>query len=224
MEAKKNPDKDLTRKSGQFFLIGLSISISLMITAFEWRTEVIQIVVDPGPPEELTMLIDIPITTIDLPKPREISFQKTEIKIAEIVPTESSGTLPTEIITTDDPISVPSPAVVEDDKEPLDNDIHIFAEVQPQPEGGLENFYKQLSKNIKYPNPARRMGIEGKVYVEFVVNKNGDPTDFKISKGIGAGCDEEAIRVIASTKWRVGKQRGIPVRVRMVMPVYFKLD
>jgi protein TonB len=68
------------------------------------------------------------------------------------------------------------------------------------------------------------MGIEGKVYVQFVVDKDGTLTDIKALKGIGAGCDEEAVRVIGgSPKWKPGKQRGRPVKVRMVLPIIFKL-
>jgi protein TonB len=71
---------------------------------------------------------------------------------------------------------------------------------------------------------AQRTGTEGKVFVQFVVSKTGEPTDLKITKGIGAGCDEEAMRVIGKTKWEPGRQRGQPVRVRMTLPVYFQLS
>ena len=68
------------------------------------------------------------------------------------------------------------------------------------------------------------MGLEGRVFVEFVVEKDGSLTDVKIAKGIGGGCDEEAVRVISSApRWNAGKQRGRPVRVRMVMPIMFKI-
>ena len=106
----------------------------------------------------------------------------------------------------------------------VDSSYFIFVEEEPVPVNGLKSFYRELSEKIKYPAQARRMNIEGKVFVEFIVSKKGEPTDFKIVKGIGAGCDEEAIRVIALSKWEPGKQRGIPVRVKMVMPVYFKLN
>jgi protein TonB len=78
---------------------------------------------------------------------------------------------------------------------------------------------------MKYPAQARRMGIEGKVFVEFVVDKDGTLTEVKTVKGIGAGCDEEAVRVIQSApKWKPGKQRGRPVKVRMILPIIFKLS
>jgi protein TonB len=89
----------------------------------------------------------------------------------------------------------------------------------------MEDFYKYVSKNIEYPKQARRMGIEGKVFVQFVVDKDGSLSDVKVIKGIGAGCDEEAIRVLKeSPKWTPGKQRGRPVRVRMSLPIFFKIQ
>ncbi len=77
---------------------------------------------------------------------------------------------------------------------------------------------------MKYPSQARRMGIEGRVYLQFVVDRDGSITDIQAVKGIGAGCDEEAVRVMKTVpKFKPGKQRGVPVRVRMVMPISFKL-
>jgi protein TonB len=68
------------------------------------------------------------------------------------------------------------------------------------------------------------MGVEGRVFVEFVVNRDGSIVDVKFIKGIGAGCDEEAVRVVQSAPaWKPGKQRGKPVRQKMVIPIIFKL-
>jgi protein TonB len=77
----------------------------------------------------------------------------------------------------------------------------------------------------KYPAQARRMGIEGKVFVEFVINKDGSIVDVRAMKGIGAGCDELAVKVVQEApKWKPGKQRGKPVRQKMVLPITFKLN
>ena len=109
--------------------------------------------------------------------------------------------------------------------EPEDTDvIEVFPERQPEPINGLKAFYEQLGKSIKYPTQAKRNGTEGKVFVEFIINKNGEPSDLKILRGIGSGCDEEAMRVLALTKWEPGKQRGKPVRVKMILPIYFQLE
>ena len=82
-----------------------------------------------------------------------------------------------------------------------------------------------LSKNLKYPTQARRMGVEGTVYVSFVVNKLGQIEDVELVRGIGAGCDEEALRVIlAAEDWLPGRNRGIPVKVKMRVPIRFRLQ
>jgi len=77
---------------------------------------------------------------------------------------------------------------------------------------------------MRYPVQARRMGIEGRVFVQFVVQKDGSLQEIQVIKGIGAGCDEEAVRVIKKSKnWKPGKQRGRAVKVRMIIPIVFRL-
>ncbi|MEQ9577833.1 MAG: energy transducer TonB [Marinoscillum sp.] len=110
---------------------------------------------------------------------------------------------------------------IEINKEP-----EVFKIVDQQPEfpGGMAAFYKYVGQEMKYPEEARRMGVEGRVYVQFVINKDGSVDAVNAVKGIGGGCDEEAVRVIANAPDFIpGKQEGEPVYVRMVMPVIFKL-
>ena len=96
---------------------------------------------------------------------------------------------------------------------------------QPEPEGGIAAFYDYLGEHIRYPDEARRIGISGRVFVEFVVDKDGSITQAKVVKGIGGGCDEEAVGVVMSSpKWKPGKRRGRPVKVRMTVPVFFMLE
>ena len=85
--------------------------------------------------------------------------------------------------------------------------------------------YKYLAENIKYPQMAKESGIQGRVFVTFVVERDGRVTDVRVLRGIGGGCDEEAIRVVAAMpKWAPGKQRGKPVRVQYNLPVKFTLQ
>jgi protein TonB len=106
-----------------------------------------------------------------------------------------------------------------------DNNIFISVEQQPEFPNGIKAMYEFLSKNIHYPKSAVNAGITGKVFVKFVVEKDGSIADVQITKGIGFGCDEEAIRVIASMpKWSPGKQNGKNVRVYFNMPVTYNLD
>ena len=104
------------------------------------------------------------------------------------------------------------------------DEVFMVVEDQPIPEGGLESFYRYVAENMKYPTTARQAGTEGKVFVQFVVDKDGALTDVRALKGIGGGCDEEAVRVIKEAPaWNPGKQRGKFVKVRMVMPITFKI-
>ena len=96
-------------------------------------------------------------------------------------------------------------------------------EVMPEPEEGLEAFYGYIGKNIKYPEEARKQGIKGKVFVRFVVTKDGSITQVQVIKGIGYGLDEEAVRVISSydKKWKAGISKGEKVNTEMVLAVTY---
>ena len=100
-----------------------------------------------------------------------------------------------------------------------------FAEVMPEYEGGQQAMMKFISKNCKYPKSASSMGIEGTVYVSFVINADGDVTDVKIVKGISADCDKEAVRVISKmSEWNPGMMNQMSVAVRMVLPIKFQIN
>src|SRR5688572_20822565 len=110
-------------------------------------------------------------------------------------------------------------------KEASDEDV-IFTVVEQQAafEGGFEAMAKFIAKNMKYPAQARRMGIEGSVFVSFVVDKEGNISDPQVIKGISADCDKEAIRVVKlMPPWKPGKQNGKPVKSRFVLPIKFRL-
>jgi len=95
----------------------------------------------------------------------------------------------------------------------------------PLPEGGFETFYNHIGRNIRYPSQARENGIEGKVFVEFIVTQDGTLDSMRVVKGIGYGCDEEAMRAIKSfdKKWNPGILDDKPVNTKMVLPITFKL-
>lgn len=116
----------------------------------------------------------------------------------------------------------------EDKSAPMDADtdqVFQVVEVDPEFPGGMEALTKYLSENIKYPEQAKKDKIQGKVYISFVVEKDGSVADAKVLRGIGGGCDEEALRVVnAMPKWTPGKQRNTPVRVQFNLPIVFKLQ
>jgi TonB family protein len=102
--------------------------------------------------------------------------------------------------------------------------ILITCDQMPTFPGGDNALFTFIGKHIVYPENAKKSGVQGKVYVEFVVDKGGSVKEIKISKGIGAGCDEEAVRVIKlMPKWNPGKDKGKVVNVKIVLPIMFAL-
>jgi len=95
-----------------------------------------------------------------------------------------------------------------------------FAEVMPEPIGGIG----AIIKTISYPEMAKRSGIEGKVYVQAHINENGDAEEVNIVRGIGAGCDEVAVEAVKKAKYTPGKNKGQNVRVKLTMAITFKLN
>jgi protein TonB len=223
MEIKKNPEVDLNKKTGLFLNIGLVVSLLIVITAFEWRFYDEGELMDLGQvSDEFEDVMEIPPTEQPPPPPPKIQ----QPEIIEVPDEEEIE----EEIEVDLDVEITEETVVEDIvfeapvEEEVADEIFTIVEDQPSPKGGMAAFYEYVGKKLKYPAQARRMGIEGKVFVEFVVDKDGSITDVKAIKGIGAGCDEEAIRVIQTApKWNPGKQRGRPVKVRMILPITFKL-
>lgn len=200
------------------------ISLLFTVVAFEWKSYDDNDLVNLGALDaDFEELQDIPITEQPPPPPPQVTPP-------EIIEVPDEQEIEQEIEVNLD-VEVTEETVIEDvvfDEAPEEeaaDEIFQFVEDQPSPLGGMKAFYAYVGKNMKYPAQARRMGIEGKVYVTFVVGKDGALTDVKVLKGIGAGCDMEAIRVLSGApKWKPGKQRGRPVRVRMQLPIIFKLN
>lgn len=227
MEAKKNPAYDLDRQRSKFFFIGLSISIALVITAFEWR--VAKKIPKPKHEDPITVELPtfIPSTVADPPH--------APVVLRKVEKTPTNSVVPSELVSstlapTDDDLPLIDMEQLSSATFSLPNDLpeeidttFIFVETKPQPVGGFENFYSYISKHLIYPSPARRMGIEGKVLVEFIINKSGNPMNLKVIRGIGSGCDEEAVKILAAIRWEPGKQRGKAVNVKMILPIHFRL-
>ncbi|MDX2194946.1 MAG: energy transducer TonB [Cytophagales bacterium] len=119
-----------------------------------------------------------------------------------------------------DVIQETGPAVVETKEE-----VFLVVEQMPEFPGGTAAMQKFIAQNIKYPKQAASLGIEGRVIVSFVINSEGKISTVEVLKGIGSGCDEEAIRVIQSMPgWTPGKQNGRPVSVKFTVPIKFTLN
>ena len=223
MEAKKTESADLTKKTSLFFSLGLLVTMSFVLYAFERKDYDENLVELQGKNSNIfEEMLEVPPT--EQPPPPAPVIQQPQI--VEVPDTEEIK----EEINIKFDVEVSEETVIEEvvvapveEKENVD-EIFTVVEETATPKGGYPAFYKYVGEKIKYPAQARRMGIEGKVFVEFVVNRDGSIVDVKAIKGIGAGCDEEAVRIVQSApSWTPGKQRGKPVRQKMVIPITFKL-
>ena len=116
------------------------------------------------------------------------------------------------------PKVVETPVVVE-------KKVYDFLEQMPEYPGGTKALYEYLGNNIKYPRMAKDNNIEGTVYIKFVVDEKGAISQAFVVRGIGAGCDDEALRVVKEMKpWTPGKQNGKPAAVWYTVPVKFTLN
>lgn len=117
----------------------------------------------------------------------------------------------------DGPMDLPPPPPPQDDEE---EDFFVVVENMPVLQGGLG----ELQRKVKYPEMARRAGIEGRVTVQFIVNENGQVENPRVIRGIGGGCDEAALEAVKQAKFTPGMQRGRPVRVQYSLPIVFRLQ
>lgn len=219
--------KSKTNSNRAFFIkLGLALSLGITLVAFEWQEYGQASFVDFGAtPPDIEDPVVIPITEQERPKPQKMlkvvvvedSKDVDTLSITDFFPEPTD----TSTIIIDEPIE-PEP-IEPDPVEPVD-EVFDRVEKNATPKGGMKAFYKYIRKNLKYPRQAKRMGIEGKVFIQFVVDKTGALTQIKLVRGIGGGCDEEALRIIGDApQWEPGKQRGRPVKQRITFPINFKL-
>jgi len=229
---KKYHDVDISKYSRLLGNIGMSLSLALMITAFEWKTYDEVELMDLGRgDEEIEEVLEIPPTQqTPPPPPKVVTPEIVEVPDEEEIEEEIEVDLDMEV-SEETVIEEVVEEVEEEEEEEVVEEIFTFAEENAEPKIGTAKFLKAIGKELKYPKTARRMGIKGKVYVQFIVEKNGRLTQYQIVRGIGGGCDEEALRAVKEVAndpkkgiWKPAKQRGKPVRLRFVLPVTFKLN
>lgn len=241
MEVRKNPQVDLDRYRSLFFCVGLVISLSLLLIAFEWKfyDNLPSVELDKTDYPAVAMEeLDIPTTVQSLPPPPKTVIEQpdiVEVDNDEIVEEleihldadlQEDQELQSTIVGSADGVldyqaaSLPAPIPPPTEEE---DEIFLVVEEFPEPHGGIATFYEYVAENLKYPRQARREGIKGKVFLQFIIDKDGSLTNVKVVKGIGFGCDEEAVRVVSSApRWKPGKQRGKAVKVKMTLPIKFK--
>ncbi|RIW13678.1 TonB family protein [Algoriphagus lacus] len=227
MEAKKSPSADLNKTVGLFTNIGLAVAVGLTLAAFEYKSYDDSTLKDVGPVNDnFEELLDVPITEQPPPPPPPPPMEQPviqeipdEVEIEEKIDVNFDVDVKETTVIKEVVITEAAPV------EEKADEIFDVVETQPNPPGGMSGWNEYLSKNLKYPTQARRMGIEGTVIVVFVINTDGTIQDVEVLRGIGGGCDEEAVKVVQNApKWEPGKQRGRPVRTRMRLPIRFKLS
>ena len=228
METKKTPKANLENERPTWLLVGYVTVLAFMFVAFEWTRDVRvdtsgcitenvfeqdmeipltrQPEVTPPPPPQVTPINDV-LTIID------------DDDTAEETNFASSEETGEDVVIKHIPVTVDEEVVVEDD-------IFVVVEENPQfPNGRTAGLLQYLGKNIKYPTIPQENGTQGRVTVQFVVNKDGSIVDVKVIRGVDPYLDKEAVRVISTMpKWIPGKQRGVPVRCQFTVPVTFKLQ
>ena len=218
MEVKKSPKADLEGKKSTWLLIGYVFILALMFVAFEWTERDKQVTTDTGMAAVVFEEEMVPITEQEeqqqapppeVPKAEEIiEIVENDAKVEETVIQASDDT---------------EKAVEEE--EPEEQQIFQIVEEMPEFPGGMGECLKFLMKNAKYPTISQENGVQGKVSVKFVIEKDGSIADPVVVRGVDPYLDKEALRVVKSMpKWKPGKQRGKPVRVSYTVPVIFKLQ
>lgn len=230
MEAKKSEKANLENKKGLFLELGLIVALAIVIYAFEFKSYDKQ-EEDKQLTEAVSQVEEMVIQTQqeEPPEPpkQEVELSQTEFEIVDdnaVIEDEfklqdfenvTDGSLLTNTV------EIKQELPEEQDEQP----IFTVVEQQASFPGGPTKLYEYLAKNIKYPQQARETGTQGKVYLTFVVERDGSITDIKILRDIGSGCGEEAIRVVKSMpKWQPAKQRGKVVRQQFNLPVNFSLQ
>jgi protein TonB len=218
MALKKNPKADLRKQYSKAVEISFIISLAVLILAFKYFPDIKESKVIEQAPQQLINLQDIQQTTQETRPPPP---PKPEIPIA--VPSEdvlNDITLQSTDLNQNANVAPPPPPPKEEKAANEEPQYFVAVENMPEPIGGIA----AIQSKIVYPEIAKRAGVEGTVYIKAYVNKKGDVTKAVVLRGIGAGCDEAALKAVKETKFKPGSQRGKPVNVMVSIPVVFKLQ
>ena len=228
MEIKKSPKADLESKKLTFTLIGLVVTLFVVWRVFEYKSYDKQTIDNLQKTVEVIEEEMVEITKQEQPKvqPPQPKPQVTQIQVVEDdVEVEDEIDINAEV-DQDEVIEEYefTPPEIEEE-EIVEAEIFKVVEEMPEFPGGSAKLMEYIQKNIKYPMMARESDIQGRVFVNFVVEPDGSISNVAVLRGIGGGCDEEAVRVVNSMpKWKPGKQRGSAVRCSFTVPIIFKLQ
>ena len=229
MDLKKSTKADLESKKNLFFMFGLVVALGVTLLAFEWTTK-------PSKAESLGSIQSqeveeeiIPITREQEVKPPPPPPPPKVVEVLNIVDddVEIEDELEIEDTEADDEtvIDVAPVVVAEEEEEEETAEVFFIVEDMPEFPGGDLALRKYIANAVKYPVIAQENGIQGKVYVTFVVGKDGSINNASIARGVDPSLDKEALRVVNSLpRWKPGKQRGKPVNVSYTVPINFVLQ
>ncbi len=215
MERKK-PDADLRKYYTVFLQLGLILALGIFIVAVKVDLTSVQpeeVQLDEQDVVEMEEIIQT--RQIETPPPPPRPAVPVEVPTDEIIDDVDIDISADWDL--DDRMEMPPPPEEEEEEE---EDFFVVVEEMPELIGGLAS----IQSEIEYPEMARRAGIEGRVYVQFIVNEQGEVEDPQVIRGIGGGADEEALRAVRQAKFKPGMQRGRPVRVQYSLPVVFRLQ
>ncbi len=207
----KNYRADLRGKYRKYFEISLILSLSPIIAAFKLAPKDGNMDENFNLPQELITIENI-INTVQKPKPPPPPKPDPVLSKPDEVPEEIEFDNEIDL---DAKIS-PPPDLPTIREEPI---IFVAVEEMPFPIGGLQS----IQEKVHYTEIGRRVGIKGTVYIEAIIDEKGNVINAIVVKGIGGGLDEEALNAVLNTKFVPGKQRGKPVKVKLVIPIKFVL-
>ncbi len=226
MEIKKSDKANLENKKLTYLLIGFVFVLSVCFVALEWTEKEVTKYEVADTEMFFEEEIEIQQTTQETPPPPPPPAPIVEVEVLNVVDNEQE-TQTIEIVAEDtkEEVVIAPPVEIEEVEEPEET-IFMVVETMPEFPGGQAELFKYLSQNVKYPVIAQENGIQGRVICQFVVNRDGSIVDVEVVRSGGdASLDKEAVRVIKSMpKWKPGKQRGKPVRVKYTVPVNFRLQ
>jgi protein TonB len=229
MELKKSEKANLENKRNTFLMFGLVVALGVTLLASEWTAK-------PGKTESLGSIQGqeveeeiIPITREQEIKPPPPPPPPAVVEVLNIVDddVEIEDELEIEDTDADDETMIDVTPIISAVEEEEEESAEVFFIVEDMPEfpGGDLALRKYIANAVKYPVIAQENGIQGKVYVTFVVGKDGTVNSAGIARGVDASLDKEALRVVNSLpKWKPGKQRGKPVNVSYTVPINFVLQ
>lgn len=222
MEPKKSKKADVDRNRMVFFEIGLVLTLLLVIVAFQWKKSENKLMKisynlqldDDQEQADVTKQKDQPPPP---PPPPQIEEVKNDEKIQDDQPKVQSVESSEETV-----VAPPKIQVKESVKE---EQPFVFVEDMPTFPGGNQAMYDYLQNHIQYPNREKQLSIQGKVVVSFIVEKDGSITHVKVVRSVSPGLDAEAVKVVQGMpNWNPGKQRKVAVRVKINLPIDFKLQ